>query len=71
MIFIDAEELNHTLIINNKIAEIINKSTNLNYQNLYNKLSEVIVETDAFSLISNEEDEMDETGSNIKNQILI
>ena len=43
MIFIDAEELNHTLIINNKIAEIINKSTNLNYQNLYNKLSEVIV----------------------------
>ena len=44
MIFMDVEELNHTLILNNKIAEIINKSTNLNYQNLYNKLSEVIVE---------------------------
>ena len=52
MTFMDAEELDHTIILNNKIAEIINSSTNLNYQNLYNKLNEVIVETDAFLLIS-------------------
>ena len=66
MIFIDREELNHTIILNNKIAEIINNSTSLNYQSLYNKLSEVIVETDAFLLISNQEDDMEDTGDAVK-----
>ena len=36
----------------------------MNHQNLYNILSEVIVETDTFLLISNEDN--DKTGSNIK-----
>ena len=62
MIFMDREELNHTIILNNKITEIINNSTNLNYQSLVNKLNEVIVETDAFLLISNQEDDMVDTG---------
>ena len=66
MTFMDAEELDHTIILNNKIAEIINSSTNLNYQNLYNKLNEVIVETDAFLLISNQEDDMEDTGDGVK-----
>jgi hypothetical protein len=66
MIFMDAAERDHNLVLNNKIAEVINNSTNLNYQNLYNILSNVIVETDAFLLISNQEDDMDETAGNIK-----
>jgi hypothetical protein len=66
MIFMDAEELNHTNILNNNIAEIINSSTNKNYQSLYNKLNEVIVETDAFLLISNQEDDMEDTGNEVK-----
>jgi hypothetical protein len=66
MIFLDAAELNHEIVLNNKIAEIINNSTNLNFQSLYNKLSEVIVETDAFLLISNQEDDMEDTNNEIK-----
>lgn len=66
MIFMDVAERDHNLVLNNKIAEVINNSTNLNYQNLYNILSNVIVETDAFLLISNQEDDMDETAGNIK-----
>ena len=59
-------ERDHNLILNNKIAEVINNSTNLNYQNLYNILSNVIIETDVLLLISNQEDDMDETAGNIK-----
>ena len=72
MAFLDKQELSHTIILNNKIAEIIrnsNNSTKLNYQTLYNKLNEVIVETDAFLLISNPEDDMEDIGeikANIK-----
>jgi hypothetical protein len=41
------KEINHSIILNNKIAEIINASTNTkNYQGLYNKLNGVVVETD-------------------------
>ena len=66
MIFMDREEQNHTIILNNKIVEIINNSTKLNYQSLYNKLNEVIVETDAFLLISNDEDDMEDIGGEVK-----
>ena len=66
MIFMDREEISHIKILNEKIEEIINNSMNLNYQNLYNKLNEVTVETDAFLLISNQEDEMNDTGSEVK-----
>ena len=68
MIFMDIVELNHNLILNNIIAEIINNSANLNHQNLYNILSEVIAETDSFLLISIEEYDMDEIGSNIQSK---
>ena len=66
IIFMDREEINHNIILNNKIAEIINNSTSLNYQNLSSKLNEVIVETDAFLLISNQEDDMEDTGDGVK-----
>ena len=66
MTFMDREESNHTLILNNKIVEIINNSSNLNYQSLYNKLNEVVVETDAFLLISNQEEEMEDTGNKVR-----
>jgi len=66
MNFVDVVEMNHEIILNNKIAEVINNSTNLNFQSLYNKLNEVIVETDAFLLISNQEDDMEETNNDIK-----
>ena len=47
--------------------EIINESTNTkNYQGLYNKLNDVIVETDAFLLISNQEDDMEDAGDGVK-----
>ena len=67
MIFMDRKEINHSIILNNKIAEIINESTNTkNYQGLYNKLNDVIVETDAFLLISNQEDDMEDAGDGVK-----
>jgi hypothetical protein len=66
MIFGDLEEIDHEIILNNKIVEIINNSSNLNFQSLYKKLSEVIVETDAFLLISNQEDDMEDTQNNVK-----
>ena len=66
MNFVDFAEANHEIILNNKIAEIINNSTNLNFKSLNNKLSEVIVETDAFLLISNQEDDMEETNNDVK-----
>ena len=67
MIFMDRKEINHSIILNNKIAEIINESTNTkNYQSLYNKLNDVIVETDAFLLISNQEDDMEDAGDGVK-----
>ncbi len=40
----------------------------MNHQNLYNILSEVIAETDSFLLISIEEYDMDEIGSNIQSK---
>ena len=64
MIFMDRKEPNHTILLNNSIAEVINESTNTkNYQSLFNKLNEVIVETDAFLLISNQEDDMEDAGN--------
>ena len=33
---------------------------------LYNKLNDVIVETDAFLLISNQEDDMEDAGDGVK-----
>ena len=66
MIFMDRKEINHSIILNNKIAEIINESTNTkNYQGLYNKLNDVIVET-TFLLISNQEDDMEDAGDGVK-----
>jgi len=65
MNFVDIAELNHEIELNNSIAKIINESTNLTFNNLKNKLSEVIVETDAFLLISNQEDDMEDTNNNI------
>ena len=62
----DRIEENHLFILNNKINEIINSSTNLNYQKLYNMLKNIEVETDAFSLISNQEDEYEDTGNEVK-----
>ena len=67
MAFMDLEEKNHESIINEKIKEIItNNLVNLNYKNLNQKLSEVLVETDAFLLISNQEDDMEDTHNEIK-----
>ncbi len=37
MIFMDIRKINHILILDNSISEVINNSTNLNYQNLYIK----------------------------------
>ena len=68
MIFMDRDEAEHTKILNNKIVDIINKSQNenFNFVNLYKILNEVIVETDAFLLISNQEDEMIDMGGEVK-----
>jgi hypothetical protein len=66
MNFVDMIEINHEIELNNTITKIINNSTNLNFKSLNNKLSEVIVETDAFLLISNQEDDMEDTNNNVK-----
>ena len=42
--------------LKNSINKVINESNKLNFQSLYNKLNEVIVETDDFLLISNQDD---------------
>jgi len=65
MNFVEIAELNHESELNISIDKIIDESTNLNFNNLKNKLSEVIVETDAFLLISNQEDDMEDTNNNI------
>ena len=54
MIFLDFPELNQEILLNNKISDIINKSSSLNFQNLFNKLNEISIETDVFLLISNQ-----------------
>ena len=60
----DIGEINHILILDNSISEVIN--------NYSFKLSKLIIKwiyyRDALSLISNKEDEKDEKGIN-KNQI--
>ena len=66
MNFVDIIEMNHEIELNNTITKIINNSTNLNFKSLNNKLSEVIVETDAFLLISNQEDDMEDANNNVK-----
>ena len=66
MTFMESIELNYEINLNNAINEVINNSTTLNFQSLYNKLNDIIIETDAFSLISNQEDEMEDTNGQIK-----
>ena len=62
---IEENNENHLIDLNNKILEIIDNSSLKNYQNLYDELNKIIIETDAFTLITNEEDEMKNIG-NIK-----
>lgn len=62
----DREELNHTIILNEKIEDIIKSSTNKNYQSLYNKLNDIVIEIDIFLLISNQEDDMEDTSEAVK-----
>ena len=62
---IEENNENHLIDLNNKILEFIDNSSLKNYQNLYDELNKIIIETDAFSLITNEEDEMKNIG-NIK-----
>ena len=66
MSFLEYEEKDHSLILNNKITKIINDSYKLNFHNIYNELKNVIAETDAFLLISNPEDDMVDIGEDIK-----
>ena len=66
MTFMEGVELNYEINLNNAINEVINDSTTLNFQSLYNKLNDIVVETDAFSLISNQEDEMEDANGEIK-----
>ena len=66
MTFMEGLELNYEINLNNSITQVINDSTSLNFQSLFNKLSEIDVETDAFLLFSNQEDEMEDTNSEIK-----
>ena len=68
MNFMDREEKDHLKLLNKRIKEIIENYTNKNknYQSLYNKLNEVIVETDAFLLISNKEDDYEDLENQVK-----